>query len=125
MTSILTGLLGTLIGLFLGNRFALGRDRRKEFNEIASPLFENLEKQRLIVVAGDFPNAANHLNESSFIALIRVTPSYKQKTLNNAIDNYQKAKQSSGHYKHGIYLFDNPEVLRLAIEKLQAFIPHK
>lgn len=125
MTSILTGLLGTLIGLFLGNRFALGRDRRKEFNEIVSPLFDNLEKQRLTLVNGDFPNAANHLNASSFITLIRVTPNYKRKRLNKAIDNYQKAKHSCGHHENGIYVFDKPELLRLAIEQLQVFMPHK
>ncbi|WP_217533003.1 hypothetical protein [Vibrio metschnikovii] len=125
MTSVLTGLLGTLIGLFLGNRFALGRDRRKEFNEISAPIYENLEKQRIIAIGGNFPGSANDLNASSFISLIRVTPSYRVKALKHAISNYDNAKQNCGIFTDGIYDFNNPDVLLKAIEQLQKFTPHK
>lgn len=41
------GLLGSLVGLFFGNRMALGRDKRKEFNEATVTL-----RQRLLVHLG-------------------------------------------------------------------------
>ena len=37
-----SGILGTLIGLYLGNRLALGRDKRKEFNDATLSLREKL-----------------------------------------------------------------------------------
>ncbi len=40
--SIYIPLLTFLVGLFVGHRFALARDKRKEFNEACVPLFEKL-----------------------------------------------------------------------------------
>lgn len=34
--SVLTGLLGVLVGILFGNRLVIGRDKRKEFNEATS-----------------------------------------------------------------------------------------
>ncbi|MCM2680623.1 hypothetical protein [Echinimonas agarilytica] len=40
--SIYVPLLTFLVGLVVGHRFALSRDKRKEFNEASVPLFEKL-----------------------------------------------------------------------------------
>lgn len=40
--SPLISILTFLAGLYFGNRQAIGRDRRKEFNELAEPIIENL-----------------------------------------------------------------------------------
>ena len=123
MLPLLTGILGTLIGLFLGNRLALGRDKRKEFNNIAAPLFENLERQRLIAITGSFPAGANGLTKSSFINLERI--SGNKNSLVAAIEAYEESKKSCGGYVKGHYQFTNPEHLVSAIEALQKFVPHR
>ena len=127
MLSILTGLLGVLIGLFLGNRLALGRDKRKEFNEIANPLFENLENQRLtILLDRNYPPQANGLTEKSFIMLKRKLSKYKHKSFDKAVKNYEESKHNCGSYDDkGEFKFSNPEVLKKSIEKLQRFLPYK
>lgn len=38
----LWGLLGLLLGCLLGHRLAIWRDKRREFNEVAAPLVQNL-----------------------------------------------------------------------------------
>ena len=45
MDPILSGILGVLVGGFIGHRFALGRDKRKEFNDCIFPLREKLLHQ--------------------------------------------------------------------------------
>ncbi|PSW53488.1 hypothetical protein [Photobacterium leiognathi] len=42
MNAVLTGLLGVLIGGFIGHRFALGRDKRKEHNDVVLPIKQKL-----------------------------------------------------------------------------------
>jgi len=37
-----SGILGVCVGLFFGHRLALGRDKRKEFNEATEPLRDKL-----------------------------------------------------------------------------------
>lgn len=114
-----------LIGAFIGNRLAIGRDHRKDFNDVANPLFENLEKQRMCAKSGNFPNSANDTNQATFIALIRKSSWYNKRGLAKAIDSYLQAKKSCGNWNNGRYEFNNPDVLISAIEKLQRYAPHK
>src|SRR5208337_1488032 len=106
-----SGILGIFVGGFIGNRLALGRDKRKEFNEISDDLFKRLEQQQKIVKKGLFPNDANALDEVSFIDLTRRVSCYKKKKLNKAVELYIKAKQDCGHFENGRYILSNPEVL--------------
>jgi hypothetical protein len=46
MTTTLTGLLTFFLGLLLGNWLALGREKRKEFNEAVAPVRSWLLMQR-------------------------------------------------------------------------------
>ena len=38
MNSVLLNIITFLVGLLVGNRLAIGRDKRKEFNEAAQPI---------------------------------------------------------------------------------------
>lgn len=114
-----------LVGGLIGNRLAIGRDRRKDFNDVANPLFECLEKQRICAKSGEFPDSAHDTNQETFIALIRKSPWHKQKGLAKAIEGYLQAKQSCSNWNNRRYEFSKPEVLISAIEKLQGYVPHK
>jgi hypothetical protein len=126
MLATLTGLLGTLVGLFFGNRLALGREKRKEFNEVALPIFENLENQRISAKNGSFPNSANSFGESSFVLLKQHMSSSASKDLVSSLGKYDQAKNDCGTYDlNGNYLFDKPFELIVAIEELQNYVRRK
>ena len=114
-----------LIGGFTANRLQLGLARRKDFNAVSNPLFENLEKQRLCAISGDFPNAANSTTQETFIALVRKSPWYKKAGLKHAIENYLQAKEGCGNWNNGRYHFCNPDLLIKAIENIQHYVPYK
>ena len=42
MSELLSLILGLLLGGIIGHRLALGRDKRKEFNQVAAPIYERL-----------------------------------------------------------------------------------
>jgi len=44
MEAIISGILGVLIGGFIGHRLALGRDKRTEYNSVIRPLKQKLLK---------------------------------------------------------------------------------
>lgn len=125
MLAIFTGLLGTLFGLILGNRLALGRDRRREFNDVACPIHENLAKQLITINAGNFPTSANELTSMSFVGLKSHLAQPKVKKLDVAIKNYEEAKANCGSYFEGIYSFHTPKILVGAIEELQKYVVRK
>lgn len=42
MSELLSGIMGLLLGALIGHRLALGRDKRKEFNQVVAPIYERL-----------------------------------------------------------------------------------
>lgn len=121
-SELAAGIVGILIGGLVGNRLAIGRDRRKEYNEIADALHERLENQALIAQNGHFPNDANGLDNTSFIPLRRKLSGRRNKKLDIAIKEYAAAKQQCGFFETGLYQFNKPEILIAAIRKLQTFV---
>ena len=117
--------LTLLIGMVLGNRLAIGRDKRKEFNDMANPLFNELESQRALVLRNRFPRSANDMNELTFIPFKRLLSNKKSKQFDLAVANYLEAKGNCGEYEKGKYKLTNPELLSSAIENIQNFMPHK
>lgn len=118
-------LLTLLIGGLIGNRLALGRDKRKEFNELSGPLYENLENQKSSALKKRFPTTANEMNASSFIQIKRRLPKRRAKGLDEAISKYIEAKDSCGEWEKGKYALTKPELLIDAIENLQSYLPQK
>jgi hypothetical protein len=123
--SIAIELLTFFVGLFIGNRLALGNERRKEFNDAASTIYRSLEIQRRTLEKGDFPANAEAMDNDAFIDIQRKLPAFKRHLFTQAINNYVLAKASCGSHVEGEYILDRPEILISAIERLQTFLSHK
>lgn len=125
LSELAAGIVGVLIGGIVGNRLAIGRDRRREYNEIADALHERLEHQALIAQKDQFPNDANGVDETSFISLRRRLSGRKNRALDVAIEEYSAAKKECGYFEEGIYHFNDPETLIKAIRQLQSFVKQR
>lgn len=85
--SLLFGLITALIGYIIGNRLAIGRDRRKEFNDLINPIRTDLLSIKI------FP--ANNLRGMWIITLSLIReklPVWKRKGFDRAIEAYKQSK---------------------------------
>lgn len=126
MLATFTGLLGVLIGVILGHRLSIGREKRKEFNDVALPIFENLERQKSLAKRGAHPDPSGAFGEDDFILLKQHLGLFKAKTLDSAIKKYEHEKKKCGNWNtHGIYEFTNGDNIIAAIGKLQRYVRRK
>lgn len=116
MLAAITGLLGVFVGGLIGNRLAIGRDRRKEFNEMADPIRSQLR---------------NHIatkGKSSFVSEKdleifgdHMTP-YKRKSYKEAADKYNSIHSKCYRLTEaGLYQLHNEELLLSTVNKLIKF----
>ena len=82
------GLVTGLIGLLVGNRLAIGRDRRKEFNSLA----ERIRIQLLREKEGPSPNSAIP-DKVTFMLFRERLPFWKRRAFDRALQNYQNSKK--------------------------------
>ena len=121
--SIAIDVLIFLGGLFIGNRLTLANERRKEFNEVAEPLFKSLELQRRTLEEGSFP--INVLSENDFIEAQRRIKFSQRRAFTTKITEYVLAQNQCGKYREGIYKLENPDILISSIEALIKYLSHK
>ncbi|QBY44221.1 hypothetical protein [Arsenophonus nasoniae] len=66
--SPLISLLTFFLGLYIGNKHAIGRDKRQEFNERAEPIIDYFDymqswfEQRVLLLHSSYQNLHNMLN---------------------------------------------------------------
>ena len=83
------GIVWALIGFFIGNRFNIDRDKRKEFNDLINPI-----RRELIGIKN---NPRSGLTGSWYITLFLISeklPFWRRKTFSAAVENYKKSKSS-------------------------------
>lgn len=81
------GFVWGLIGFLIGNRFALNRDKRKEFNNLIEPLRHDLIGVR------NHPSSGIKGSWMITVTLIREKlPIWKRKGFEKAVENYKKSK---------------------------------
>lgn len=91
------GLVWGLIGFFIGNRFAIDRDRRKEFNSLIDPLRHDLLGVR------NCPSSSIKGTWMIAFTLIREKlPFWKRKGFDRAVENYKKSKSDENRIPDGM-----------------------
>ena len=98
------------VGLYLGNKQAIGRDRRKEFNEISEDAFIALNKQIEQLKAG-LPGQ----RVSDFLLIYNYVPFYKRWLFRRHIERYKKAQQdlSTYHVETGTCTYNQEKMAQL------------
>lgn len=90
VSEILWGLGGFLIGAYLGHRFAVFRDRRSEFNEIADRVFIALDQE----VRSCTPYTAGPRSDD--VAILRRRMSwFVRRRFDRAFEEYNEAKRGN------------------------------
>ncbi len=82
-------LLGAFIGYLVSNRLAIGRDKRKEFNDLINPI-----RSELLAIRN---NPRSNLTGSYGITLSLICEQlhfWNRRSFKRAIDNYEKSKGS-------------------------------
>ncbi|MFT6905962.1 MAG: hypothetical protein ACJAS1_002625 [Oleiphilaceae bacterium] len=59
MNAVLSGVIGVLVGVFIGHRFALDRDKRKEHNDVVRPLKQKVLRQLDMLTNGEIGSFLN------------------------------------------------------------------
>jgi hypothetical protein len=123
--TVCSGLLGTLLGLILGHRLALGRDKRKEYNDIVRPLNKALEDQSIFISAVKIPDQGFDLQESDFTSLYPYLSDKKKIVLRESLKQYYDAQSTCMVIKDRKLILDKPEVLQKAVESLKTMVKLK
>ncbi|WP_338805127.1 hypothetical protein WDV76_08875 [Xenorhabdus griffiniae] len=121
-------LLCFLLGLYIGNKQAIGRDRRKEFNAAVAPLRKTLRRQIESIEQRKSPHP--QLSKNDFYTLYDATYRLQRIRMLRLWKNYQKAVSEScrteisdsGKY---VYTFISPEEYLKAAKDLLNFIESK
>ncbi len=114
-----------LFGMVIGNWLAIGRDKRKEFNEIADAVYSALDKEAANIrrngAVVDGPDYATLSN------LRRRLPFYKKNGFNKAVENYKKQKSEKSWKQdgYGQAFYIQPENVLSSIDKLKEYTNRK
>ena len=88
-TTAAFSLISALVGYLVGNRLAIDRDKRREFNDLIDPI------SRELMVVKKHPTS--NLKGTWGITLSLISeklPFWKREAFNNAVENYKKSKNS-------------------------------
>lgn len=86
-------LITFITGLIVGNKQALGRDKRKEFNEMSQPAFAALNKQLTAIANGRQGESVGDL-----LFIESYTPLYKRACFRRHLNQYRDAHQGVSIY---------------------------
>lgn len=89
----------TAIGILIGNRLALGREKRKEFNEMVNPLYANIRNQM------EKKASFVKIESDQWHIIERYIPWYKRRFFSRCIKRYEDSTKMLVKYdpKTGIY----------------------
>lgn len=115
-------ILGILIGGFVAHRLALGRDKRREFNDLARPVYVDLLQAQRTVESG----SANFRIDFRAIEETQTSlPNRKKAALSKAIRDYRDLMATGwDHVGGGAYEFRSelyPQLIQI-LERLSGLL---
>lgn len=121
MIDIIINIVLFFTGLFLGNGLAIGRDKRKEFNEIADKVHLDLKREADKLLNSNVITTG--LTDVEIEKLRRRISFFKRKGFDLAIAKYKEVKSSSDKKKSpsGQVLYVETEDVIEAIRALQKY----
>lgn len=115
------GFICGLIGFFIGNRLALGRDKRKEFNKIIEPIRTILLTEKINL------GYAPGIKDIDILKLREELAFWKRSRFDIAVKEYKRSKSNENMEKDdmGGFSFKNTEMLIHTINNLLTFTKRK
>ena len=125
VTDLAIKLLIFLLGLVLGNRLAIGRDKRKEYNEVADLIYSALAKEAKSIKSNGA--VAYGPDYSDLDDLSRRMPFYNKSKFNKALENYklQRNEKNRKQDNYGQPFYVDPEKIIISINELIKFTNRK
>ena len=102
---IIIPFLTLFLGFFFGNKLAIGRDKRKEFNEIIFPIRKILlDNIRMLESEHHFVRS---VALEDFTCVEMLISKSKIARFRKAIAKYKTEEQNSGHFDQGHFIIDD------------------
>lgn len=114
-----------VLGAYIGHRFSLGRDRRKEFNAAADVVRGKLRIQKSIIGGGGTPSFKSNVTSSEYNALLDVTTNRRKRSLHDAWQKYQQSQEGADDFMGGVFHEVSPQISLGAVEGLMPFADRK
>lgn len=125
---------GAMLGNWISHRFSDHRDRRKERNEVSEPLAEILRKER------SHPTPGSKIDLEPFRRVLNSISRLDLRRFNNAVEEYEKAKEEQKHnvgslsdfclegdgrFSVPTYYYHDDTSIKAALDKLLKFTERK
>ncbi|WP_261858197.1 hypothetical protein [Photobacterium sanguinicancri] len=122
MNPVLSGLLGVLVGALLGHWFALGRDKRKEYNDRVEIIRKMLLIEKNNLKNGDV--GSNVVKDDDVLNLQVLLSERSASKLSKVHSDYISAYENAGDYNDdGMYEF-NPGAKRNLERVIDLYLKH-
>lgn len=117
--SIALPLIGVLIGYLVGNRLAIDRDRRREFNNLIEPI-----RLALLNARKNPTSDYKDLNDIKFALVCEKLHFWQRKSFDRAVENYKKSKNDDNRDRDamGGFSYKDTESIVHAVDDLLGFV---
>jgi len=130
------GVVLGLVGFLIGNRFALNRDKRKEFNNLIEPLRLHLIEEKSNPSARTkmpishkkaWPTSIKRSSMITVTLIREKLPIWKRKGFDRAVENYDESKSDENRIPDNMGGFDYKDTAKIvhAINNLLQYLKPK